>query len=81
MSDGDYDSGDLEKGESCFAIVPDQDTAKPQRSYDVPHPSKRTKDQHHLAAYTMRVKRGDDDFEDGAATIGGAGTQRCCSTS
>ena len=48
ISDGDYDSGD-EKGEiarvlhvseGCFAIVPDQDTAKPQRSYDVPHPRK-----------------------------------------
>ena len=39
--------------EGCFAIVPDQEIAKPKRSHDLPPPSMRTKEQHLLAAHLM----------------------------
>ena len=53
MSDGDHGSDDLdwdevavvlEESEGCFTIVPDQEIARPKRSCDLPHPSKRTKE-------------------------------------
>ena len=63
MSYGDHDSDDLDRdevarvpdeSEGCFAIVPDQKIAKPMRSYDLQHPSKRAKEQHILAAHMIR---------------------------
>ena len=63
MSDGDHFSDDLDwdevarvlgDSEGCFAIVPDQENTKPKRGYDLPHPSKRTKEQH--AAHMMRER-------------------------
>ena len=68
MSDGNHGSDDLDwdrvarvrdEYEGCFAIVPDQEIAKPKRSYVVPHPSKRTKEQHLLAAHLMRESEGE----------------------
>ena len=62
MYDGDPDSDDLDwdevarvpdESEGCFATVPSQEIAKPKRNYDLPHPSKRTKEQHVFAAHMM----------------------------
>ena len=55
MSDRDHDSDD--ESEGCLALVPDQGMAKPKRSYDLPHPSKRTKEQHLFAAHMMRERK------------------------
>ena len=80
MSGGDHDSDDLDwdevapvpdESEGCFATVPEQEIAKPKRSFDLPHPSKCTKEQHLLAAYFMRERK----------AMMRASTQRCCSTS
>ena len=63
MSDGDHDSNDLDwddvarvpdEYEGCFAIASDHKIAKPKRSYELPQPTNRTKEQHHLAAHIMR---------------------------
>ena len=43
-----------DESEGCSAIVPDQEISKPKRSYDLPHPSKRTKEQPLLAAHMVR---------------------------
>ena len=61
MSDGDHDSDDFDwdqvalvpdESEACFAMVPDE-IVKLKRSYVLPHPSKRTKEQHLFAACLM----------------------------
>ena len=62
MSDGDPDSDYLDwdefarvpdESEGCFASVPSQEIAKPKRNFDLPHPSKRTKEQHVFARHMM----------------------------
>ena len=45
------------ESEGCFASVPDKEIAKWKRSYDLPHPSKRTKEQHLLTADMMRDRK------------------------
>ena len=66
MSDCDHDSDGLDwdevarvpdESEVCFAIVPRHEIAKPKRTYGLPHPSERTKEQHLLAAHMMRERK------------------------
>ena len=62
MSDGDRDSDDLDwdevarlpdESDGCFANVRSQEIAKPKRNYDLPHLSKRTKEQHVFTAHKI----------------------------
>ena len=90
MPDGDHESDDLDRdevarvldeSEGCFATVPDQEIAKPKRGLRCA-----ASEQAHEGATPSRSphdagKNGDDDFEEGGATIRGAGKQRCGSTS
>ena len=46
----------LDESDDCLAVVPDQETTKPKRSYDLPYPSNTTKEQHLLAAHMMRER-------------------------
>ena len=63
MSDGYHVPDDLnwnevavvpDESEGCFAIVPHQEILKTKRSNNLPHPSKRTKEQPLLAAHVVR---------------------------
>ena len=61
-SDGDHDfdwdevARVLDESDGCFDIVPDQEIAKPKLSYNLPHPSKCTKQQHVIAAHILRER-------------------------
>ena len=66
MDDGDQDSDEhdwdevarvLDESEGCFAVMPEKETAKPKRSSDLPHPSKRTREQRLFAVHLMRERR------------------------
>ena len=44
-----------DESDDCSAVVPDQEIAMPKRSYDLPHPSSRTKEQHFFAAHAGKA--------------------------